>query len=590
MRDQKGITLIALAVTIIITLILAITSVVMIVSDNGVVNRSENYAQNVEERSDLANEELNNMLNNLNSIMNPAESTVLKVEKDGKEKWKDRKVTLKLKATKGNYTIKGYTIQYQKNSNTGDWIEYTEPIINLEHNDTVWTRLLKNDEIVKNTLSSIKIIDGMAPEDASISISSNGRKSINAKIVLNDNETGIDISKCKWVYNTTNSMIGTNESSYTNSFTNTEETITLDITKERYYLHVLSVDNVGNKRETIEGPILKGPISGKIEDSNGNTIVIPNGFDLADDSGDTVEEGIVIEDSEGNQYVWVPVSNIDGSNTNPIKKSDGTEVVITLGRYGFKRVKNSTTNEYEDGTPSLIQSGADYLKTTAENVADGTVDTKYRSGSFFYELSDSRISNGLYDSTSTNTTAKNLKDFITKVKNNGGFYIARYEAGITGTVDNNQLAKKTLTDGSVKPQSKKGLGVWNYVTQVAAARIARSAYTDNNSLEADLINSYAWDTTLLYIRTMQQSNYPNAGRGTNTTLKTTGATGDEVCKIFDMACNVCEWTTEYSTKSSSPCVCRGGYYNDTYYYASFRLSDSIRYPHDFVGFRVILYL
>ena len=49
---------------------------------------------------------------------------------------------------------------------------------------------------------------------------------------------------------------------------------------------------------------------------------MPGGFKIASDSGTTVQEGIVIEDSDittyedgttstGNQFVWIPVSNID---------------------------------------------------------------------------------------------------------------------------------------------------------------------------------------------------------------------------------------------------------------------------------------
>ena len=74
-----------------------------------------------------------------------------------------------------------------------------------------------------------------------------------------------------------------------------------------------------------------------IKDNNGNLIKVPEGFKIAEDSGINVTEGIVIEDNDiidgignnrGNQYVWIPVGN-------GIKKSDGTAVDITLGRYTF---------------------------------------------------------------------------------------------------------------------------------------------------------------------------------------------------------------------------------------------------------------
>ena len=74
------------------------------------------------------------------------------------------------------------------------------------------------------------------------------------------------------------------------------------------------------------------------EDSLGNPVVIPGGFKFAGEEGDTVEDGIVIEDGEGNQFVWIPVSNTNGDNNEStteensvqITKKDKTKVEITL--------------------------------------------------------------------------------------------------------------------------------------------------------------------------------------------------------------------------------------------------------------------
>ena len=38
------------------------------------------------------------------------------------------------------------------------------------------------------------------------------------------------------------------------------------------------------------------------------TVTVPAGFKVAEDSGSTIDEGIVIEDKNTNQFVWVPVS------------------------------------------------------------------------------------------------------------------------------------------------------------------------------------------------------------------------------------------------------------------------------------------
>ena len=59
------------------------------------------------------------------------------------------------------------------------------------------------------------------------------------------------------------------------------------------------------------------------QDVKGNQVVIPGGFRIADDSGTSVEQGIVIEDGSRNQFVWVPVSNKNADESNKRVKDDG---------------------------------------------------------------------------------------------------------------------------------------------------------------------------------------------------------------------------------------------------------------------------
>ena len=333
------------------------------------------------------------------------------------------------------------------------------------------------------------------------------------------------------------------------------------------------------------------------EDKNGNQVVVPGGFKISGDSGESVEQGVVIEDKEGNQFVWVPVSNINGDGSNKIKKDDGSEVEITLGRYTF-----ATSSP---GTPTIIQKGSEYDQTTLAQATSGTLDTKYKVGNCWYELNGSRTSNESGGTDETNTTAKNLKDFIEKTKTNKGFYIARYEASY-GSGYNSSGTDTATKFGNAKPLSKPSTAnstssmdyttgtLWNYITQPQAALVSQNMYKNDKYVESDLINSYAWDTAIVYIQAMGNENYANQKDG-NGTLKNTGSTGDEKCKIFDMAGNELEWTTEYSTYATSsyasPCTDRGGNYvivSD--FYMSYRVSNNATYSRSPISFRPLLYV
>ena len=336
------------------------------------------------------------------------------------------------------------------------------------------------------------------------------------------------------------------------------------------------------------------------KDKKGNQVVVPGGFKISSASGESVQQGIVIEDKDGNQFVWVPVSNKNGDGSNKIVKDDGSEVEITLGRYTF-----ATSSP---GTPAIKQKGSEYDQTTLAQATAGTLNTKYgvaKSTYYFYELNGSRPGKEKSDLTGTNTTAKNLKDFIEKTESNKGFYIARYEASYgsgynsSGTDTATKFANakplsKVSTANSTSSMNYNNSGtLWNFITQPQAALVSQNMYKNDKYVESDLINSYAWDTAIVYIQAMGNSNYANQTDG-NGTLKNTGSTEDEKCKIFDMAGNLYELTTEYSTDTLSsnayPCTLRGGYYDNSNFYTSLRI-DLIATDSSYsLSFRPLLYV
>lgn len=200
-----------------------------------------------------------------------------------------------------------------------------------------------------------------------------------------------------------------------------------------------------------------------------------------------------------------------------------------------------------------------------------------------------------------NKIAKNITKFQNSVSTNGGYYIGRYEAGVTGydannittensNQDTNWTGYTNATGQKLQVVSKANQQVWNYVTQNKAADLAQKMY-DSPKFTSDLINSYAWDTAITFIQ--KCTDKTNYARTTSVNIGSpiqTGTTTDNPCNIFDMASNVREWTTETSVDSSGPCAFRGGTYISRDVYTSHRNSNSISFSYGSVGFRPILYL
>ena len=309
---------------------------------------------------------------------------------------------------------------------------------------------------------------------------------------------------------------------------------------------------------------------------SGQTVVdgvtVPSGFTHI--AGESKEEGIVVADSKGNEFVWVPVTKKeDGTATAPyvatngmLTKKDGTQVEIQLGRYEFS---DTGALDY-------------FTEDTPEN----------------------------HNSDYGNAIAINIENFKTSVEENGGYYIARYEAGVTSDTpfDTSDMQNDTWTayDGdSSDIVIKSGEKVWNYLTQKKASELCRNLKMSNGYTDviSDLVNSYAWDTAIVFIQECgTDNNYANQV-GLSTTPDNPSNLGkailaegngkdkaDTQCNIYDMAGNCYEWTTETYFDSFNPCVNRGGSYYLSSFSTSFR-SDGLPTNADVDGaFRPLLYL
>ena len=332
--------------------------------------------------------------------------------------------------------------------------------------------------------------------------------------------------------------------------------------------------------ETVEDVTEIQDETAQVEDEYGNKVTIPKGFEVVEEEGTTVPEGIVIQDKDGNQFVWIPVGRV-------YKDSIGTNFSdVQLGRYTFDET---------NGTPTPVQ-----LAYTEESPENYKQEIKLRPSGYscdFIEYATRENSDGIASSglDGLNAIAKNLGAFIDSVRNNGGYYLGRYEAsyGSGSSVENykplSQVSKATSFSTSTVGS------LWNNVTQLDAAKISRNMYNNDSSVgvESDLVNSYAWDTAIVFIQEMGNKNYANKA-SVNSSRKNTGTTGDEVCNIHDMASNCLEWSTEYSSDTISsfayPCVLRGGYYYDSNNYTAYRSNRYATSKSSHRSFRLALYV
>lgn len=352
-------------------------------------------------------------------------------------------------------------------------------------------------------------------------------------------------------------------------------------------------NGIGNNNPPTSDELQKGEIVEKdkeeYRDENGDKAPIPGGFCVVEDSKDdptdknTVRDGLVISDvagddldnsKHGNQFVWIPVPNYSKFHLIEGYYDENLQTYLS-GETNSCREAGDTTTAGSPGKPNAANS----TTGTTESIA-------------------------MYKS----------------VKENKGFYIARFEAGIAGTTtstDTNDVNKQTQ-NGSVKPVSKKGVGIWNYIpwggtdTDTAsdglpgndnangAVKVARSMYKDNNThkVTSTLCYGVQWDAALNFINPNYESGTAtgyvknSTGKGNYSgNIAVTGSNTDYQQKhIYDMAGNVYEWTMEAC--STNRRLYRGGRYDrdGKGYPTSYRVSNNPGAADTYMGLRVALYM
>ena len=519
LNNKKGITLIALVVTVVVLIILAGVSINAVIGDDGIIKKAQNSANLTKEAE--VKEAINRTIlefyltDDYETLEDFLKAKVTEGKIDSVTKNADGTLTVK----KGEYSV---TVENKTNSSGG---------------------------------SSSGGSTGGETQTPEITIGE-------AKVVANSDGTGSAITEAASVY-LGNTLYITFSHSITGGTTTVDKTIPYAVTKNGTYTFTVT-GTVNGKNYTKNVSVTVNQFKDAYEYMQTNTKVtysdgdvwIPEGFKVADDSASTVQGGVVIEDKDLNQFVWVPVATL-----------------------------------------------ADYKRTAySPNVATEETDTATNSIKINYSSS----SNNYY-------TEALPEDEKTSVERYKGFYIGRYEAG-----DKENTEAKTLrrsNDVTKTVTIKANQAPYNYVTKTQAVSLAEGFATKQGyKAKTKLVSSYAWDTTIAFIEktvnnygsSSSQGNYSNTSvtykditdeskpektKAENSSLLVATGQTTPVCNIYDMGGNVFEWTTESCSYTNTPYALRGGfYYNFFAINPAGSRNGSSDSAIDSIGFRLTLFM
>ena len=520
MKNQKGITLITLVITIIIMLLLIVTITVNVGPYKAALVRNSFEEDFKSLQEGIANYYARNkelpvinkytstfMLDSVKNVNDGNDYYVIDIRQldvdlhFGREFYNAlaRDVSNEIDDLLDVYIIneQSHTIYYPKGITINGMVVYT---LYEEYS-------FVSDETKDIDPPSVKIV----------MLQSDNIYGVRSIINISDAFSGVDFTKCKYIYTRSNAEVGTDIESYTEGSITQAKTI-IDTEKDDgdgWYLHVLATDKVGNKVEAISQNSIVVPERydvvyhknygqdetrqvdktlvvdactytpesmkeflvwntqangqgtdyepGDIIDQdlelyakwiynvqskdmfnkntnstftdnmklNNNIVTIPAGYRMTLDTT-KIDEGIVIEDQNKNQWVWIPVDNPEELYATLVPQVElGNTEVTTMYKSkdgiinGVERTNIGDTTGYRE--PDLVVTYDKQDNSTTYLDQAGFTDSNEKTAiqNFAQDLSISYY------------------NMIESIKDYGGFYVGRYE--ISGSVTSPTIIK----DGQV---------------------------------------------------------------------------------------------------------------------------------------------
>ena len=604
LKTNKGITLIALVITIIVLLILAGVTIATLTGDNGILTKAQNAKEKnaqktVEEQINLAvqaskineglvidkdilEQELTN--NGIEITKSENDELPWTVKKDGyvytisengevKEKegiaittgdieilkgsTKGKKVsaqilsgetgTIKWEST-GNITISAtegneITVNVKSNANAGETATVTAKVEGKTYQDSINVKIVA--KVTGVTAEKIEVSIGDKSKIGKITAVPENAESVEVTSYVSQ-----DITKAT-VDEKTGEVTGVQEGETTVTI-NAKGKLSGAVVTGTCSVKVTKLDHSEVVVPTITA---KGNLANKpnIKEVRQGNIPIPQGYNYI--KGDKIGGAVITdaasgEEKVGNEFVWVPVDEISKMASTDIGGTDAN---------GNTNYRGVLYNWYTDVTGN-----------TAWNWSADS--TSYREPA---NLSSS------YDSTSKNSSwtstlyQEEYNKMVKSVSEYGGFYIGRYEMSINATSKNAESKYGATSANASDTDTNQWYGLYNRAKTYAPEKNSDNTENASQKVVSSMIWGSQYDAMLKWMKGNKinvTSSSPTDLSIGNTSRNTTRVTGganngqtvskDKLSNIYDLLGNIREWTQE--AISTAYRISRGGYYSGSY--------------------------
>lgn len=333
-----------------------------------------------------------------------------------------------------------------------------------------------------------------------------------------------------------------------------------------------NIENINNENNKIENNQEKEVDNENYTISNKKySITIPVGFDVINTNNTTEEilkledysnylndenisKGIVIKDNIGNEFVWIPVNNVNELyviDDNNYKSGRLYDIIAYIAENGSidEAIKQNLV-EYNEKVDKKFNNILYKIESyNFDKLTDKVITINEPNIVDFYD-DDDELKKQL---------EKEFEDMLKSVEKYKGFYIGRYETGDLSKV--RPVVKKNNTD----------LGNQNWYDMYSKCK----KINDNKNVTTSMIWGCQWDRTVLFLldnldgdnlllncnivnNIIYDENSKIIKNKGETKLLPTGNITTKNNNIYDMSGNVFEWTIEKNDLNAR--IARGGYF------------------------------
>ena len=628
LKINKGITLIALVITIIVLLILAGVTIATLTGDNGILTKAQNSKEKnaqktVEEQINLAvqaskineglvidkdilEQELTN--NGIEITKSENDELPWTVKKDGyvytisengevKEKegiaittgdieilkgsTEGKKVsaqilsgetgTIKWEHT-GNITLSAtegneITVNVNSNANAGDTATITARIDGKTYQDSI----------------NVKIVTQVTSVTAEkIEVSIGDKKKIEKITATPENAEGIEVTS--YVSQDTTKVTVDEKTGEVTGVQEGETTVTISAKGKLSGAVVtgtcsVKVTKLDHSEVVVPTITAKGNLTNKpnIKEVRQGNIPIPQGYNYI--KGDKIGGAVITDaatgvEKTGNEFVWVPVDTL----SNMAVVTSGTDA---NGNINYRGVL------YNWGTDATGNTAYDWS-------ADST---SFREPANLSGSYDSKSKNSSWTST---LYQEEYNKMIKSVSQYGGFYVGRYEMSLNSETKNAESKYGATSANASDTDTNQWYGLYNRAKTYAPEKNSDNTENASQKVVSSMIWGSQYDAMLKWMKgnkiNATSSSPTDLSIGTtskNTTRVTGGANNgqtvskDKLSNIYDLLGNSLEWTQEANNTSYR--VIRGGYYNSSIA-PSYRSYDCPTDTLSYDGSRFTLYI